>query len=178
MSHRDPGRPDGCAMRSHTRPVLLGLILGLCIAASGAGAAQAALPPIHHVYVIVLENESASTTFGPGSPAPYLSNTLRAQGAYLPKYYGIGHVSLDNYIAMISGQAPNTQTQTDCQFFTDFVGMTTVAHGQLAGTGCVFPTSLPTPCQTATISLPGGTGRRVSVSASANGGSQSVTLHY
>ncbi|MGI8413991.1 MAG: hypothetical protein ACR2LV_10165 [Solirubrobacteraceae bacterium] len=57
------------------------------------------------MFVIVLENQSASTTFGPASPAPYLSNTLRAQGAYLPNYYAIGHASNDNYLAMISGQA-------------------------------------------------------------------------
>ncbi len=27
-------------------------------------------------------------------------------GALLTQYYGTGHVSLDNYISMISGQAP------------------------------------------------------------------------
>ena len=59
------------------------------------------------MFIIVLENESASTTFGPTSPAPYLSKTLTAQGAYLPNYYGTGHDSNDNYISMISGQAPN-----------------------------------------------------------------------
>jgi len=52
------------------------------------------------VFVIVLENEAASTTFGPGSPAPYLSTTLRSQGAYLPHYFGTGHLSNDNYISM------------------------------------------------------------------------------
>ena len=73
------------------------------------------------MFVIVLENESASTTFGPSSPAPYLSQTLRAQGAYLPNYYGVGHQSNDNYIAMISGQAPGADSQADCQQFSDFV---------------------------------------------------------
>ena len=58
------------------------------------------------MFVIVLENESAAVTFGPGSPAPYLSKTLPARGAFVPNYYGVGHASLDNYIAMISGQAP------------------------------------------------------------------------
>jgi hypothetical protein len=129
--------------------VVLALLAALWVTAAVAGAAQAALPPIHHVYIIVLENESASTTFAPNSPAPYLSKTLTAQGAYLPQYHGIGHVSLDNYIAMIGGQAPNTQTQTDCQFCSDFVGPATVSLGpnwfsQVAGTGCVYPTSVPT----------------------------------
>ena len=35
----------------------------------------------------------------------------------MPKYYGIGHESNDNYIAMISGQAPNPLNQSDCQQF-------------------------------------------------------------
>ena len=87
------------------------------------------------MFVIVLENESASTTFGPNSPAPYLSKTLRSQGAYLPNYYGIGHESNDNYIAMISGQAPSAQNQADCQMFDDFVPGTIGAYGQAQGTG-------------------------------------------
>jgi phosphatidylinositol-3-phosphatase len=107
--------------------------------------AQAALPPIHHVYVIVLENESASTTFGPGSPAPYLSKTLRSRGAYVPNYYGIGHFSLDNYVAMISGQAPNVDTQADCQTYANFPAQTTRrADGQVRGSGCIYPTGTPT----------------------------------
>ena len=32
----------------------------------------------------------------------------------MPNYYGIGHSSLDNYIAMIGGQPPNPTTQADC----------------------------------------------------------------
>jgi phosphatidylinositol-3-phosphatase len=69
------------------------------------------------VFVIIDENESESTTFGPGSEAPYLSQTLVSQGAYLSHYYGIGHASLDNYVAMVSGQAPNPQTSGDCPTF-------------------------------------------------------------
>ena len=103
------------------RRLRLGIALVCCLMlAACAGQAQAALPSVHHVFVIVLENEAASTTFGPGSPAPYLAQTLRSQGAYLPKYYGTGHESNDNYISMISGQAPNPDNQSDCQTFTDF----------------------------------------------------------
>ncbi|MEO7104275.1 MAG: hypothetical protein ABI311_12825, partial [Gemmatimonadaceae bacterium] len=63
-------------------------------------------PPIRHVFIIVLENESFETTFGAGSPAPYLADTLTKAGAFLRQYYGTGHSSLDNYISMISGIAP------------------------------------------------------------------------
>jgi hypothetical protein len=129
------------------RPVLA-LLAALAVwagpAATAAPAARRPLPPIHHVYTIVLENENAATTFAPGSPAQYLSSTLRAAGAYLPNYYGIGHVSLDNYIAMISGQAPNANTQTDCQVYSDFAGFSIGAYGQVVGAGCVYPRSVPT----------------------------------
>jgi len=112
----------------------------LCL---GAGTAAAAAP-IRHVFIIVEENESASTTFAPNSPAPYLADTLRAQGAYLPNYYGIGHESNDNYLALISGQAPNPQTQSDCQIFSDFQPDVIGSDGQAVGSGCVFPADVQT----------------------------------
>jgi hypothetical protein len=64
--------------------------------------------------VIELENESEATTFGPGSPATYLNNTLLKQGELIPDWYSSGHVSLDNYIAQISGQGSTPSTNSDC----------------------------------------------------------------
>ena len=128
-------------MRKPMKSLLLAV---LALALLPACSAAAPLPPIHHVYTIVLENESVSTTFGPGSPAPYLAKTLTAQGAYLPSYYGVGHSSLDNYIAMISGQAPNGMTQADCQFFLDFPADAQDSSGQQQGEGCVYPASVAT----------------------------------
>ena len=113
-------------------------------ATAGATSASAANPPIGHVFVIVLENESASTTFGAGSPAPYLSTTLRSEGAYLPNYYAVGHESNDNYIAMISGQAPTAQNQADCQFYDNLEPGTIGSYGQAEGSGCVYPADVPT----------------------------------
>ncbi len=107
-------------------------------------AGLAAMPPIHHVFTIVLENESASTTFATDSKAPYLAKTLRAQGAFLPQYHGIGHESNDNYIAMISGQAPNTENQADCMFFNDFTPGLIGSYGQVEGEGCVYPSAVQT----------------------------------
>ncbi len=137
-----------------TRALVLALALagagiGAALAGTGAGAAQPAaaasgLPPIRHVFVIVLENESASSTFGPNSQAPYLAKTLTGEGAYVPNYYGIGHESNDNYIAMISGQAPNPQNQADCQIFSDFTPDVIGANGQAVGSGCVFPSDVKT----------------------------------
>jgi hypothetical protein len=107
--------------------------------------AMAAPPPIRHVFVIVLENKSFDTAFGPGSPAPYLSQTLTQQGQLLRQYYAIGHASLDNYLAMVSGQGPNIATQSDCVFYTAFrPGLPTSGDGQYLGQGCVYPTRVQT----------------------------------
>ncbi|WP_201520007.1 hypothetical protein, partial [Escherichia coli] len=100
---------------------------------------------IGHVFVIVLENKGYTQTFGSGSQAPYLANTLTSQGALLTQYYGTGHNSNDNYLTMISGQAPNAQTQADCQYYTDWLGtMSPDANGQVTGTGCVYPAAIGT----------------------------------
>ncbi len=69
---------------------------------------------IKHVFVIVLENKTFSNTFGTSTQDPYLQKTLVPKGALLTQYFGTGHVSLDNYISMISGQAPTADTDDDC----------------------------------------------------------------
>jgi len=103
-----------------------------------------ARPKIGHVFILILENESATATFGPGSPAQFLADTLVKQGAFLPNYFGIGHASLDNYIAMISGQAPDSASQADCSIYTNFEQTGTAAFGQAIGSGCVFPRTVKT----------------------------------
>jgi phosphatidylinositol-3-phosphatase len=114
------------------------LVVGsLCAAAVPASP----LPPIRHVFVLLLENQSYGVTFGSSPPAPYLARSLPAQGALLTQYHAIGHASLDNYLALISGQAPNEATQLDCATFSDFkpTAATLNAQGQLLGAGCVYP---------------------------------------
>ena len=66
-------------------------------------------PRFGHVLSSWLENEGYDTTFRANSQAPYLSKTLVSKGALLTQYYGTGHASNDNYIAMISGQSGNPQ---------------------------------------------------------------------
>ena len=118
----------------------LGLLLLLALPAA------AQQPPIQHVFIIILENKSFNETFGPSSPAPYLSTQLTGQAALLTNYYGIGHNSLPNYIALLSGQAPNVVTQSDCQIYQDFVpdAIQVQLNGQTAGQGCVFPVETQT----------------------------------
>ncbi len=113
--------------------------------ATTPSASKAAKPPaIKHVFLINLENKSYDETWGADSPAPYLSQTLTAKGQLLSQYFGIGHVSLDNYIAQISGQGPSKQTQLDCTTYADFVNTGTGDLGQALGDGCVYPKSVKT----------------------------------
>jgi hypothetical protein len=121
----------------------------LTCGALGSAAAQAPpveMPPIRHVFVLMLENASYESTFAEHARAPYLAHTLPARGALLRQYYSIGHLSLGNYVALISGQAPNQATQLDCPQFAEFrpaaAGLD--AQGQLPGLGCVYPRSVPT----------------------------------
>jgi len=121
-------------------------LLGLAAAAQAASAPETALPPIRHVFVLVLENQSYESAFATDASAPYLARALPARGALLSQYYAIGHASLPNYVAMVSGQAPNEQTQLDCPTFVQFLPMAggPDAHGQLPGSGCVYPRSVKT----------------------------------
>ncbi|MCZ4493208.1 MAG: phosphoesterase family protein [Conexibacter sp.] len=126
-------------------PLWVGAAVVLAAMSFAAAPSLAASPaPVRHVFVIVLENEDAAATFGPQSPAPYLATTLRGQGAFVPGYYGIGHNSLGNYLALVSGQAPNPVTQADCPVFTDVLPGTPAADGQVVGQGCVYPAAVKT----------------------------------
>jgi phosphatidylinositol-3-phosphatase len=117
-------------------------------AAGYAGTAAAAtrpayVPPVGHVFVINIENKGYDATWGAGSAAPYLAQTLRAKGVLLNSYYGTAHNSQPNYVAQISGQGPNPQMQGDCQIYSQFVQAGTADPGQAVGQGCVFPASVP-----------------------------------
>jgi hypothetical protein len=107
--------------------------------ASTLGGGSTAVPHVKHVFIVVLENENEASTFGPNSQIPYLANTLTSQGTFIPNYYATGHESLDNYISMFSGQAPNIVTQADCPIYTDFIPGLPASNGQFIGQGCVYP---------------------------------------
>lgn len=132
----------------------LGLALVPALSASAQSASSGGLPvppgAIQHIIVIELENESFASTFGASSQATYLNDTLVPQGELIKSYYGVGHVSLDNYIAQVSGQAPNLVTNSDCAGgYNDVTPGTLDANqalypGQVDGQGCVFPSSVQT----------------------------------
>ena len=121
---------------------------------------------IKHVWLIILENKSYDATFTGLNDNSYLWKDLPAQGALLKNYYGTGHSSMDNYLSLVSGQAPSEDVQSDCSTNDTLLnansGVETAGgslkanpnYGQLlskAGpnaalgkNGCSFPTNVPT----------------------------------
>ena len=84
---------------------------GAPASATGTGLAPGS---IQHVWLIILENKSYDETFTGLNNNSYLWQTLPSEGVLLKNYYGTGHSSMDNYISMVSGQAPEEDTQEDC----------------------------------------------------------------
>ncbi len=111
-----------------------------------AGATPTKLPPVKHVFVVMLDDEPYATAFGPASPAHYLTGSLEHKGALLVRYYAVAHEQLANGIALISGQGPTPQTAQNCPAFENVVPGTVAAEGQVSGQGCVYPS--------ATLTLP------------------------
>ncbi|MDQ4503903.1 alkaline phosphatase family protein [Sinomonas sp. ASV322] len=137
------------------------MVAAVCIASGAAasdhGSASAPDGAIKHVLVIDLENEDFNTSFGPTSPAKYLNDVIVPKGQLLTNYYATGHFSTDNYLAQISGQAPNkvsgndciTDTKTFASTYTDVTPGTLDPNqakypGQVEGSGCVYPAAVKT----------------------------------
>ena len=122
---------------------------------------------VKHVWLIILENKSYDATFTGLNQNSYLWKTLPSQGVLLKNYYGTGHFSQDNYVSLVSGQATQQDTQSDCSVENfDFGSNASIVtkrnknYGQVAslanaaqpsganapnGTnGCTYPTDAPT----------------------------------
>ncbi len=102
------------------------------------------LPPVKHVFVIMLANEPYATMFGPSSSVPYLARTLERQGELLTNYDAVAHENLANEVALISGQGPTAATAANCQSYTEIVPTGTGPQEQVLGDGCVYPQTTQT----------------------------------
>lgn len=117
---------------------------------SGTSTAAATTPAstgtsVKHVFVIGLTTTSYRAAFGPGSVARYLNGTLRRRGTLLSGYQTLGGSELPDYLAMVSGQAPNPDTRNDCGTYTEFPSATAPRpNGQVPGAGCVYPNTVLT----------------------------------
>ena len=94
------------------------------------------LRAIRRVWLIDLENQEYAQSFGTPAADPYLARALPRMGTLLENYYAIGHSSATNYIAQVSGRAPNLATQSDCPLWTPFPGQrvaVVLADGRIPG---------------------------------------------
>ncbi len=144
--------------------------IGVAIAGSSASVKPHSNPDglgitpgkIKHVWLIILENKSYDATFTGLNRNTYLWRTLPRQGVLVKNYYGTGHSSFDNYLALVSGQATQPDSQSDCPYYDHFsghvdtsgslrsnsnFGQFTSAQGPnaaIGSNGCVYPPSVPT----------------------------------
>jgi phosphatidylinositol-3-phosphatase len=104
------------------RGVLL-LLLAAAVAGCGNGSVGATIPKVApssvrvpnftHVVVVVFENHEASSIAG--NPDAPTFNALARRYAMLTNYDAIGHPSLPNYLALVSGSAQGIRSDcTDC----------------------------------------------------------------
>lgn len=141
-------------VRAFSLLVACTLLAAPAVPAPLAAAPQFVLPPIRHVFTIVLENQSYNSTFGATMPVPYLAADIAGHGALLQQYYATSHVSLGNYITLISGQAVTRENQDDCSInatypafsanYSDIDVRRVAPYNQIAGTGCIYPAQTKT----------------------------------
>lgn len=108
------------------------------------GGSQTKLPPIKHVFVIMLSEEPYASVFGPSSQAPYLAHTLEKKGELLVRYYAVAHAQLAGEIALLSGQGPTEATDANCPTYTEITPATSASEEQVRGAGCAYPGSTRT----------------------------------
>lgn len=68
----------------------------------GATVPALAVPPVSHIFVIVMENRESDQIIG-NPQAPYI-NALAGRYALATDYFAIRHPSLPNYLALIGGE--------------------------------------------------------------------------
>jgi hypothetical protein len=100
------------------------------------------LPPVKHVFLIVLSDRGFTQSFG--GKGGYLSGALRRQGELVQNYYAVAGAPLANEIALISGQGPTAQTAADCPVFARVSPGRKGHRGQVLGSGCVYPVATKT----------------------------------
>ena len=102
------------------------------------------LPPIKHVFVIMLSDEPYASAFGPSSTAPYLTGTLEHKGELLAHFDSVAHDGLAGAAALISGQGPTAETAANCPTYSEIAAPGTGEDEQVLGSGCVYPSSTQT----------------------------------
>jgi hypothetical protein len=114
---------------------------------SGSGSKATATPvpasllaQITHVWAIVLSGGS----FAQASSASYLTKQLVPKGTLLAHYELVGPSPAANDIALLSGQAPNPETEKNCPTYAALAPATIDSRGLSTGSGCVYPATVHT----------------------------------
>jgi hypothetical protein len=95
--------------------------------------------------VIALTSPGYDETWGKGSPATYLTQTLRPQGTLLSGFAPLDRAALPNYLGAIGGQPPNPATRSECATYEEFkTGAAANDAGIVSGRGCAYPNTVLT----------------------------------
>lgn len=147
------GSPTGSSSRASSSSSSSGTSTGTGAADQTTGTTTAstssprttAASPVKHVFVIALSTPSFEAAWGSRSVATYLNRTLKPEGAFLKNYETLTPAELPDYLALISGQAPNPDTEGECATYSDFpTGASPDQEGQVPGAGCVYPDTIIT----------------------------------
>jgi len=116
-------------------------VAGTMLAAAALGAPPAAPAPFDHLFLIVLENRGYGEVIGnPDMPA---INALAKRYGLATDYHGVGHPSLPNYVALVTGDTWGSHSDDPSQRF-DHPSLA----GQLAAKGLTwkgYMQALPSP---------------------------------
>jgi phosphatidylinositol-3-phosphatase len=103
--------------------------------------------------MIALSTPSFDAAWGRGSAADYLNRTLKPAGAFLARYESLSSAELPDYLALISGEAPNGDTENECATYSEFPpGRSPAASGQVPGPGSIYPNTITTVADQVTAS--------------------------
>lgn len=118
---------------------------------SGSGSKTTATPPpasllsqITHVWVISLSGGSFSAALASQSSDPYLAKQLVPKGTLLEDYSLVSEGATANDIALLSGQAPNLETEKSCPAYSPLTPPELSSKGFTTGSGCVYPATVHT----------------------------------
>ena len=98
------------------------------------------LPPIEHVFLIVLGSVGYEEAFGGTAVAAgsYVEK-LKGEGEMLANYYAVAGGDLANEVALLSGQGPTVETAANCPTYAPIPPGTVGSSEQIEGSGCVYP---------------------------------------
>ncbi len=103
------------------------------------------LPPITHVWLIVLDRQSFGDALAQHTADPYLAGSLVRKGTLLSDYSLLARAELANDVSLLSGQSPNADTEQNCPTYTEVQPATVdPSSGLASGVGCVYPKAAQT----------------------------------